>query len=557
VDNQKAQLQQFIQQLMARSMQPKMDMQQPRPQFSPESMQPQGFDTHHETNKRADIGQALGNMGSLVHNMVAQHKQNQIRDAMNEWDGFNRALEKAQVMAGDPSDPDYKKKVQQALAQDPWVKANLDPANPKAVKRLKNMYKALNVDLLSGEENVHREGLKRFFKVQNAYKKMVGAKQKMDQYKQGPGMDPSQRTSQMQESIGKMMGNVSQPDPKQAEEAARIGEEQERINLEAKRQSIDKFEFKQGVGPDGKYGWFAFDKTDPFKPARAIETIGPDGKLQQVTGKKDSVKDIGKLSIVDSTPNSLKGPDGEWHTPSDPEFKAGIPGDPDWYLRKWHDANVAWAKGEASKKELAHIRAETYTASRQYGVIASHDIPELGIKAGDMREFSPEIINKYPGAFMPASQGMNAMQKESMFGDLNYTIGLVRDSAKDLKHGIPDKYRAGMILALSSNSPEAAIHTFVSGEVAKQLPDDVVNYMTALAVLQENAMVLRNLGGMGQGSDDLRKAIARAVPGFGTPDLRILNRQLDLYQGVLDRLHKGVPGTTQVAAPIAASADDF
>ena len=241
VGDQTAQLHKLVQQIMARASQPQMGMQQPRPQFSPESMQKQGFDTHHETNKRADVGQALGNMGTLIHNFVAQHKQNQIRDAMNEWDGFNSALEKAQVVAGDPSAPDYKQKVHQALSQDPWVKANLDPGNPKAVKRLKNMYKALNVDLLSGDENVHREGLKRFFKVKEAFQKMVGAKQKLDEHKQqgqgGQQMDPNQRTAQMQESIGKLMGNVKQPDPKQVEQ----GLEAAKVEAELRRTEADKY----------------------------------------------------------------------------------------------------------------------------------------------------------------------------------------------------------------------------------------------------------------------------------------------------------------------------
>jgi hypothetical protein len=230
VEGQKAQLDQITKALMQRVSAPQAGgMQKPIPQFSEESMQKQGYDTTPRSGK-ADIGQALGNFGSFVHNMVAEHKQNQIRTAMSEWQGFDHALTNAQALAGDPSAPDYQEKVKKMLTEDPWVKANLNPADPKAVKRLKNMYKALNVDLLEGDkENVHRDGLKKHFQVKEALEKVKKAGQAVIGHKQQSQqqMDPAQQQGMFKQGIEKLMGQqtFTPPDPKVQIEAARVAEQ--------------------------------------------------------------------------------------------------------------------------------------------------------------------------------------------------------------------------------------------------------------------------------------------------------------------------------------------
>jgi hypothetical protein len=261
VSGQKAQLDALVKSLMQRAGAPQPGgMVKPTPRSSPESMQQTGYRTqtfqgNSKGAKMADAGEAISNFGSFVHNAVAQHKQNQVRDAMAEWQGFDQALEKAQVLAGDPSDPKYKENVQKYLAADPFVKANLDPSNPKAVKRLKNMYKALNVDLLDGDaENVHRKGLQQMFKAKTAFQKVQDAKAKQEQYKQGQGggqqqpqqVDPAKRQGQMNESIQKLMnqGTVQRADPKQAEEAARIGVELRKAEEASKNLDTKWYETK-------------------------------------------------------------------------------------------------------------------------------------------------------------------------------------------------------------------------------------------------------------------------------------------------------------------------
>lgn len=224
VDSSTDKLKQLTQSLIAMATRPQAGVRQPQPRagygaeaLSPDKpMLPSG-------NKYKDAGATVYNLGAFVSNMVKAHKQRQVSDAVSEWQGFDAALQRAQVMAGDPSAPDFQQKVQQKLKSDPWIQANLDPANPKSVKRIKNMYKALNVDLLAdGEENVHREGLKRFFRSKEALDKAKANQQKMQQYKS----DPQAKQRAMQQSLQKLMSmqTLQQPDPKAIESAARAAE---------------------------------------------------------------------------------------------------------------------------------------------------------------------------------------------------------------------------------------------------------------------------------------------------------------------------------------------
>ena len=293
-DQQKAAFDAIMKRLMATAQGGQMQMPQPRVQASPESLKQGQYDMSASQNKTEDIGKALGNMGTFIHNAVAQHKQNQIRDAVAEWDGFDRALTKAQVLAGDPSAPDYKDKVQKMLSEDPYVKANLDPSNPKAVKRLKNMYKALNVDLTDDKENVHRQGLAQMFKQNVAFKKVEEAKKKMLEKAGGaqpianatpgdaqaamnsprPNATPQDQQKAFAEALQGFMSkmDVSKPDLKGMESAARIGAERE-------KNASDSVQYMQYTKPDGTIGIMAVDKK--LKPgeqptARPVEV--DDGK---------------------------------------------------------------------------------------------------------------------------------------------------------------------------------------------------------------------------------------------------------------------------------------
>lgn len=524
VDTQKDLLNQTVQGLISRATAPQNHMQAPQPRFSPESMQRQGYNMNVGTgpNKKAartqDFGIAMQNFGTLIHNMVGQHKQNQVREAMADWQSFDNSLQKAQMAAGDPSSPDYQKKVQQNLANMPWVKSMLDPANPKSVKRLKNMYKALNVDLLDDKENVYGQALKQYHKVKNAEGKIQDAQQRMEMDKK--------RQQTMQSRIVQMMQQSQQtpPDAQRLEEAANIMERRKQLDLEEKRMGLDKYDFKQGTGADGKPQWFAFDKTNPTK----VVSLEVDGKPIAPAFKPSANQ--GKVLTIEGKPYGVIGEGGKTISPESPEWQD--PKNSDLH-HSWDSANKAYATAEANKQKLAGIRASTYMQSREYGVYDT--------QTGQLVEVGPAVINANPGRYAPVSGAIGALTKEAVFSDIDYNVNNVREAAKNLKHGFDAKTRAALILSMRSTDPANSVSTFISSAIAGSLTSDQIQFVTALASLQENAQSLRSVAGMGAGSDMLREAILRTVPGMGAPSAQFVDRQLDLFQGTAKRLQSGVP----------------
>lgn len=523
VDAQKSQLNQMVMQMLSKATAPKMGMPAPQSRFSESSMTPQGMNMKFASSKSEDIGIAMQNMGSTIHNFVAEHKQNQVRDAMTDWQGFDNAIQKAQMVADasgtKPDSPEYQQKMNEALSAQPWVKSMLDPANQKNVKRLKNMYKALNVDLLDEKENVYGQALKQMHKVKSAEKKIqdVGQQKEMAQKRQ--------QTMQARMAQLMSMAQAHPPDPKEQIEAAKVG-------VEAARAGIDKWEFKQGADDEGKPQWFAFDKTNPRAPALPIEI---DGKM--IKGVEKFNPKIGSTVQVGGFPYAVYGTNGKLLTPKDKEFYQD-----EMAMTHYMAANEAAARSEASKEKLAGIRAQTYINSREYGVVATEDIPALGVKAGDMRMMNPNIINKYSGAFAPVGGAVGAMQKEAVFKDIYKQADNFEDASNNLKHPITPQLRAQMILAARSSDPGQAFSTLLSTQTMATLPSDVQDYLIAHAVLIENAMAIRGIAGMGQGAQDLREAIVRALPGTAPVSKDMNKRQMGRFRGMVDRLHTGVPG---------------
>lgn len=514
VDTEKAKLDQMVQHILSTVTKPQQGgIGAPSPRQDPQGpgMQQQQYKMGRAYTKQEDIGNVLYNAGTLIHNLSAQFKQNQVRDAVADWQSLDHSLQKAQLAAGDPSAPDYKQKVQQNLAQMPWVKAFLDPSNPKSVKRLKNMYKALNQNIFDEKENVYGQALKQFDKAKKAEGQIAQHKEELDKAKQ------QTMESRMKSLAG--AGQMTPPDPKNEIDALKAA-------ADVKRAGMEKYDFKQGqVGTESAGQWFAFDKTNPSNPAKRVQIDGQDIK----SPVKPMAHQGQVLSIEGKPYGVISGP--KVVTASDPEFQTD-----ENVQRKMNDANKAYAVAEANKFKLAGVRAEALARTREYGVIK---VEPDGTKALTMASASE--INKHPGQYAPATGAMGVQMKDAVFDDIAYNSGNVRDAVKNLKSGFSPGDRAQLLTALMSDDPKDAVHTFVSSLAKGTLKDDQVDYVTALAALEENAYALRGVAGMGSGSDTLRHAIARAIPGVGTPTAKYANRQLDIFDGILSRLKKGLP----------------
>ncbi len=535
---------QLIQMLLSRATSPQDQLQKPGLRGSPASMVPGQMDMKGQPKTGrpdVDIGnsvnQAIGNFGTLIHNLGAQHKQQQVRDAMSEWDGISNAYARASLAAGDPSDPKYKEKLMEAMKADPWVKANLDPSNPRNVKRLKNMSKALNFDPLGDDqENVHRQGLLQHFKVQDALKKMIGARQKMDAQKQKaaqgqqqPGAQGAQQgggqpqPQQLQDVLQRIMSQSrpQQADPKTLLEAQKNMSEAEHWKAMEAIAARDKYQ----IMPDKDGNIVAVDRTNPGMGAKPVHTV--DG--QQLQGKPISGE--GKPVLVDGQPvGMIRG--GKVVTPSSPEWTSAD-------ATKLDEFKAAHKTGEAEKD----ARIEKARSAWIWGYLNSRIYPTM--KNGELGMATGAHIKGAPyGTYGPATQEMIALRQHATFDEIDVTSKGLEDVAKSAGDlAFTSESRAKLIAALMDTSmgPKAAVEQFLGSKVAESMPQPLQDYAVWLSAMQESAYALRSIQGLGASSDMMRSAIKKMVPSAGTPTYHYFQTQMKAFNAEMNALKRGIP----------------
>ncbi len=145
-----------------------------------------------------------------------------------------------------------------------------------------------------------------------------------------------------------------------------------------------------------------------------------------------------------------------------------------------------------------------------------------------------------PDRYITAGPGVQALNKTALIEDIRGGIDRVRTSLERLP-SFSGAQRAQLALILRDRDPRSAMQAFFTSQVGQTLNDEQQQYVADLTVLAENAMAMRTILGAGQGSDMLRSAILATIPSAGTPNKAMARKQLDAFEGVLDRLSRGVP----------------
>jgi hypothetical protein len=449
-------------------------------------------------------------VGAQIQNGVAMHKQKQLAQAESDWNQLASAIQSGNQQALN------------AIINDP--------------KKLKNMAKALNQDWLNPEKTtVYKQALENVLKQQQA--KGQAAQGLMGVIKQligkatrpQPQLSDQQKQQMGQEIMQKAPITQGQTDSKSI--ANMMQSEAEVVNAQAnltRAQSEARQKYQVMVGGNGEV--IAVDRTDPSKSVRVTTQ---DGK--PLTGQVKGAASIGKVAVVAGVPYGITGiRDGK------PVVK--VPGDPDWTgqdAKVFAAAKAAQAASDATKDHRmmvsAQARASFYAKTREYGVIDT--------QTGGLVMLSPDAINQNPGRYAPASQAMQTMNRQSIFGEIDYTAGQLNQAIAALPDtGFDATSRAQISAVLRDVDPRSALSTFLGSSAAETLSDAQVQYITGLVSLQESAMSLRSLAGMGQGSDQLRSAIIKMLPGPTTPSRSYAQRQMQLFQGEVNQLRKSVPG---------------
>ena len=289
---------------------------------------------------------------------------------------------------------------------------------------------------------------------------------------------------------------------------------------------------KYAIQPDKEGNLVAVDTEDPSKVVRVTDATG-----QPVTrqGKAGAAP---KVVNVEQVPYGVAR-DGKVVTPDSPEW---TPDD----ARLFAAASKAYATGEKVKSDRQGLWMKAYAQMR--GKVMEYSVYDN--TAGENTYANANTINANPGRYSAASLEQQLRNRRSIFDEIGYTTGQMNKAIDGLGDQAFDaEARAQIALVLANPDPDSAWSEFKNSTFAGTLSPEQINYVTGLVSLQESAMSLRSIAGMGAGSDMLRGAIAKMLPGAGTPSKEYAKRQMELFTGEVKQLQTSLPGHLQGGAP--------
>lgn len=247
------------------------------------------------------------------------------------------------------------------------------------------------------------------------------------------------------------------------------------------------------------------------------------------------------LSQAGNPPVPADYPKGE----SDPAYKA---------------ANEAWGK---RAEELKNQEAGAMGAARGQGYNMSRPVQVLVPQPdGSMAAvYMPASVAEQAG-YSVAAAGTKAISQQAQFADINNAIHKVSDAlGKVGDTAFTPTQTAKLTLAMQETDP-TVMRNEVANLAASGLTPQQQDLVTWLQQLQERALSLRSIAGMGQGSDTTRTAILKALPNITSGNVQMARKQLDALQNMVDNLHRGILNVkgnasgTEGGAPPAGTVED-
>lgn len=152
----------------------------------------------------------------------------------------------------------------------------------------------------------------------------------------------------------------------------------------------------------------------------------------------------------------------------------------------------------------------------------------------------------------PATGGTKAMSQLAQISDIRQGSDALRKAILDNKgtQFSPDAV-AKLTVAMNEQDPTLARNEF-KNLASSNLTPAQQDLVTALAQMNERVLSVRNIAGMGQGSEQTRNAILSTVPNITSGNTSLALKQLDAVNNLIDNLARGIPGVN-VNRPTANS----
>jgi hypothetical protein len=197
---------------------------------------------------------------------------------------------------------------------------------------------------------------------------------------------------------------------------------------------------------------------------------------------------------------------------------------------------VGKMKGDIAA-EAGRGRAEAYGDVRQNQVIDTNDNSLKYVSSTELNKLNKE----QPGRFVPLAGGTKAMTKMALIQDIADANQTTREAINNLKTDFTPALRSKLAFIFKSRNPGSAFDNFMGSTWANTLTPDQQDFVIAINQNIENAMAMRSVLGAGQGSEDLREAIKRTIPGMLSPNKAYALKQIEAFNNQLNRLARGVP----------------
>jgi hypothetical protein len=495
---------------------------------------------------------------AMISNAVADQKQKKLVKAEADWTYMQSSLNELYA-AQASGDPNAVKAAQQ--------KVDVVMSDPK---KLKDMAKALNQDWLNPEKTtVYGEALKKVTakagqdaqtdaQKQQAATGLKATFQKLLQRRQQPQLSPEQMKAMSAEIQAKAPTTTAGMSVQDQREAA-LGI----MDLE-KAAAAQRQKYSVTVGPDGKaWAWNTTNPRDAFQLHDAETGEQLSGQVKSGGGVQPAVLNgvpygvkVGKDVVVPGSdkwkPEYQEVYDGamsaarqkqQLRIPPDIGDQIGAPPDPTDYAKKDKDpkyaADLRVYGQKAMDLEMQKASASAIArakAMNDYKIVEATDYDENG----DPVTHFTTGKHALEAGLSSATQGAKNLSRSKQIEDIQVSSEKLRDAVTTLDKPFSPKQIAVMQEALKAGDESIASAEF-QALANEQLTDK--QFQTALWIkhLNERAMSLRNIAGMGQGAQDTRDAIRSLLPNMGTGSPERMKTMLDAFDNQVKILGSGVP----------------
>jgi hypothetical protein len=499
----------------------------------------------------------MAGVASSIQNAVSQKKQRDLTKAEADWTYMSSALNE-QYQAESSGDP-------QKIAE---AKAKLDVVlgDPK---KLKNMAKALNQDWLNPEKTtVYGEALKKVTsKTQQTEEGKQQAKQglmsmfrKLIQGQQQPQLSPEQQSAMAQEIAKKAPTTTGGMSVKEQTEAAKGILDLEKASQAARENYYPPMPDEHGV-------LRSVNKTNPHDvvTVRDAET-GKEIIGQAKGGTAPKVATIqgvpygvtrGKETVTPDSPNWTKEDQTLFDGAKDaarqkqqlkipPEIgdQIGAPPDPKDYAKGDRDPKYAADLQEYGKKamelEMKKASASAIARAKAQNDYKIVEVVDYDPSTGDPVTHYTTGKAALEGGLSSATQGAKNLSRSKQIEDIRVSSEKLRDAVTDIDKPFSPRQIAVMQEALKAGDESIASAEF-QALANEQLTDKQFQAALWIKHLNERAMSLRNIAGMGQGAQDTRDAIRSLLPNMGTGSPARMKTMLDAFDNQVKILGSGVP----------------